>query len=109
LSQLTALERKIDRYAKIKQRPEQVAKAIAHAFDLLLIEHRSVQGEPTLRRGIMTDFLSLDQALAPRFIEPGVFDLTTQNQTIAALFDCPVDSDAVIAATVDAKKARRAK
>jgi superfamily II DNA or RNA helicase len=109
LSQLTALERKIDRYAKIKQRPEPVAKAIAHAFDLLLIEHRSVQGEPTLRKGIMTDFLSLDQALAPRFIEPGVFDLTTQNQTIAALFDCPVDSDAVIAATVDAKKARRAK
>jgi hypothetical protein len=57
----------------------------------------------------MTDFLSLDKALTPRFIEPGVYDLTTQNQTIAALFDCPVDSDAVIAATVDAKNARRAK
>jgi superfamily II DNA or RNA helicase len=108
-AQLDLLAGRAGRYKNIKRRDEPVAKAIAHAYDLLLHEHASVSGEPTLRRGIMTDFLSLDQALTPRFIEPGVFDLTKQNQTIAALFDCPVDSAAVIAATVDAKNARRAK
>lgn len=108
-AQLDLLAGRAGRYKNIKRRPEQVAKAIAHAYDLLQHEHVTVQGEPTLRRGILTDFLSLDKALTPRFIEPGVFDLTTQNQTIAALFDCPVDSDGVIAATVDAKNARRAK
>jgi len=108
-AQLDLLAGRAARYQNIKRRPEQVAKAVAHAYDLLLHEHTTVQGEPTLRRGILTDFLSLDKALTPRFIEPGVYDLTTQNQTIAALFDCPVDSDAVIAATVDAKNARRAK
>lgn len=108
-AQLDLLAGRLSRYKNINRRPEPVAKAIAHAYSLLLHEHTSVQGEPTLRRGIMTDFLSLDKALSPRFVEPGVYDLATQNQTIAALFDCPVDSAAVIAATIDAKNARRAK
>jgi superfamily II DNA or RNA helicase len=107
--QLDLLAGREGRYKMIYRRPEPVAKAIAHAYVLLLREHLAVQGEPTLRRGIMTDFLSLDKALTPRRVEPGVYDLTTQNQTIAALFDCPVDSAAVIAAGVDAKNARRAK
>ena len=107
--QLDLLAGREGRYKNIKRRSEPVAKAIAHAYDLLLHEHKSVQGEPTLRKGILTDFLSLDKALTPRRVEPGDWDLTLQNQTIAALFDCPVDSAAVIAATVDAKNARRAK
>ena len=107
-AQLDLLAGREGRYKMIYRRPEPVAKAIAHAYVLLLREHLAVQGEPTLRRGIMTDFLSLDKALTPRRVEPGVYDLTTQNQTIAALFDCPVDSAAVIAAGVDAKNARRA-
>jgi hypothetical protein len=107
-AQLDLLARRASRYKNIKCRPEPVAKAIAYAYDLLLHEHKSVQGEPTLRRGIMTDFLSLDEALTVRG-EPGDWDLSLQDSTIAALFDCPVDSGAVIAATVDAKNARRAK
>jgi superfamily II DNA or RNA helicase len=107
-AQLDLLARRSGRYKNIKCRPEPVAKAIAHAYDLLLHEHKSVQGEPTLRRGIMTDFLSLDEALTVRG-EPGDWDLSLQDATIAALFDCPVDSGAVIAATADAKNARRAK
>ena len=105
-AQLDLLARRKGKFMMLKKRPEAVAKAIAHAYDLLLAEHQLTVGEPTLRRGILTDFLSLDQALNVRRSEPG-WDTSAQDATIAALADCPVDTDGVITATNDAKRARR--
>lgn len=105
-AQLDLLARRKGKFMMLKKRPEAVAKAIAHAYDLLLAEHQLTVGEPTLRRGILTDFLSLDQALNVRRSEPG-WDTSAQDATIAALADCPVDTDGVMTATNDAKRARR--
>lgn len=107
LAQLRRLESSVKRYAMLKKRPEPVAKAIAYAVDLLFDEHNANPLDVTLRRGVMSDFITLDEELKPRFVEPGVYDLARQNATIAVLAGCPVDSDAVVAAAADAKRARR--
>ena len=93
----------------LKRRPEPVAKAIAYAYDLLLDEHlvtfRSRQ-QTTLLKGVVSDFISLDAALKPKFVADGQFDLSGQNSTVAALSRWALDSAAVVDAAKDAAKAR---
>ena len=105
------LEQGSKRYAMLKRRPEPVAKAIAHAYDLLLDEHLSTftQKQPTtLRRGVLSDFISLDAMLKPgRPDASGQFDFTSQNACLAALSRCPLDGAAVVDAAKDAAKARK--
>jgi superfamily II DNA or RNA helicase len=107
--QLVRLESANKRMKMLKRRPEQVAKAIAYAYDLLLEEHlvtfRSRQ-QTTVLKGVLSDFISLDTALKPKFVGDGQFDLSLQDATIAALSRWALDSAAVVQAAKDAAKAR---
>jgi len=93
----------------LKRRPEPVAKAIAYAYDLLLDEHLATLRaglQTTLRKGVLSDFISLDAALKPVFVSAGEFDLSQQHATVAALSRWALDSAAVVDAAKDAAKAR---
>jgi hypothetical protein len=109
--QLVRLERAQRRMAMLKRRPEPVAKAIAHAYDLLLDEHLYTfrAKEPTtLRKGIVSDFIALDEALKPaRPDAAGHFDLSAQNATVAVLSQWALDTAAVVEAAKGAAKARK--
>ena len=77
----------------------------------LLDEHLSTftQKQPTtLRKGVLSDFISLDAMLKPgRPDASGQFDFTSQNACLAALSRCPLDGAAVVDAAKDAAKARK--
>ena len=109
--QLVRLERAQRRMAMLKRRPEPVAKAIAHAYDLLLDEHlHTFQAkEPTtLRKGTVSDFICLDEALKPaRPDADGRFDLSAQNATVAVLSQWALDAASVVEAAKGAAKARK--
>lgn len=108
--QLVRLESAGKRMRMLKRRSEPVAKAIAYAYDLLLEEHLSTLSaglQTTLRKGVLSDFITLDTALKPKFVAQGEFDLSTQNATVAALSRWALDTEAVVRAATDAAKARR--
>lgn len=107
--QLVRLENAGKRMRMLKRRPEPVAKAIAYAYDLLLDEHLATLKaglQTTLRKGVLSDFISLDAALKPVFVSAGEFDLSQQHATVAALSRWALDSAAVVDAAKDAAKAR---
>jgi hypothetical protein len=57
-------------------------------------------------KGVLSDFISLDTALKPKFVADRQFDLSLQDATIAALSRWALDSAAVVQAAKDAAKAR---
>ena len=108
--QLTRLENASKRMTMLKRRPEPVAKAVAFAYDLLMQEHATTVRPgllTTLRKGVLSDFISLDAALKPQFIAANEWDLSSQDATVAALSRWALDSEAVMQAAKDAAKARK--